>query len=412
MRCRGWRIRCASGSRPRCADGVPSSEPPVLADVLEEHLAELDFLWELRETSIFRAGFRPLHLRRHEDRMEAHLDGLLEGGVTGAALARAALGSDAWSLVAAGAWTLLRRPTPDPGAVAQALRGAALPAAAGARHGLRHCSVSTWEAEARERLDGPADLERAVWADALAFHRREVPHGLVAAFGASGAAALRAIHWAVRLRVGPAPDRRELVASHADPAPEVRIAALCAGARWGQPEVLELLRASARQPDRARAVELRWLGALGATSDRPALEAALASPELAPAALQGLGALGDPQALPKLLEMLEVPDLSAAAAEAFEAIVGEALGRARVQDVDATMFDADEARALWRKRGGDFDPRRRWRRGRDVDALSLGEVLAELDLEGGRDACLRRCLELGTDAPDVELECFARDRRA
>lgn len=382
----------------------------MLLDVIEEHLDELDFLWELREASIFRASLRPLHLARLEERMLAHLDGLLEAGAAGVELARAELASESWSRVAAASWVLLRQSVPQIDSVADSLAGAPPDAAAGHRLALRHTEADIWSKRAPRDVQGLPLHVTAAWIDALTYHRRTTDPAALTRLASDSDPSHRARAWAARLRVGPPPSSAELAASAEDESAEVREAALHAAARWSTPGLLELLRAAARRAGDRDAEAIRLLGALGSEPDLVLLRAALESGRAGVAALRGIGALGSPIALPLVIGALEDPELSLTAGDAFEAITGESLRFAAGGTDEPDRPDADEARAIWQRVHKDFSAAERWRRGRPIETLSLREVLTEADLEGARDAYLRVCLASEGRAPDVELETFAKDR--
>ncbi len=381
-----------------------------MLDVVEEHFDELDFLWELREASIFRSSLRPLHLGRLEERMLAHLDGLLEAGPAGVELARAALGSESWSRVAAASWVLLRQSVPQVDSVADSLAGAAPDSAAGHRLALRHSQADAWSKRAPRDIEGLPLHVAAVWIDALTYQRRPIDRAGLTRLASDSDPRHRARAWAARLRVGPPPSPAELAASAEDESAEVREAALHAAARWSTPGLLPLLRAAAQRAGERDAEAIRLLGALGSEPDLVLLRAPLESRRAGVAALRGIGALGSPAGLPIVLEALEDPEFSLGAGDAFEAITGESLRFAAGGTEERDRPDVDEARAIWKRIHRGFSAAERWRRGRPIDTLSLREVLAEADLEGARDAYLRVCVTSEGRGPDVELETFAVDR--
>ncbi len=384
----------------------------VLLDVMQEHLEELDFLWEAREASIYRWDFRPLHLGRLEERMEAHLDGLREGGGVAIELAQASLEGETWTLVAAAAWSLLVRADPITGPVVDLIANAAGEASLGVRHALRHSSPALWMEAAQRKLPGGSDSAAVIWADALAFHRAAIPAGIIARLCGSGDPLIRRIAYSIRYRIGPPPTPPEIRIGVEDPDEVVRAWVLRAASRWGSKEVLSLAREAAKRGAASDAEAVLVLGAWGGAQELEFLQEAVGRKPVAGAALRGIGALGDPRGVPALLEGLRQPELAEAAGEAFTSLTGEPLGlvESTPGGEGTDIPDPVEAVAFWEKERGRFRESTRYRWGKPVDDIDLTEALSVLDLEGGRDAYLRQCLASSGKAPDFELERFARDR--
>ena len=390
----------------------PSSDDLVLADVVEEHLEELDFLLETRQGSIFSPDFRPLHLQRLEERIEAHTDGVREGAEAGLEAARRALAGDTWSLRAAGAWACLRRPSPALDLVVSGLAAADDETALGLRLGLRHAPRDVLPMFAR-RLppEARSDFSEMVLLDARAFRERSVPAEELRPFLAHASGAVRMLAWSARLRCGPGPDRRELSAAVEDEDALVRARVLEAAARWGVREVLGLARDAAARGGERDAEAIRALGAFGGAEEFALLRAAVDG-AAASAALSALGALGDLRAVPVLLSAIAVPGLAWAAGNAFTAMVGEPLGLVPVEVSGELerLPDPAEAMKIWEKRSAGLAPSERWSGGRAVDQMGLAEIFGELNLEAARDAYLRSCLRAGGSAQDFELESLAAER--
>ena len=130
--------------RPRVREQSTSAPglAPVIPDVLEEHFEELDFLWEQRESVIFAPDWNLDDLAEHEERCEAHLDGLRIAGAHGVELARPALRGDERGAATAAAMILLA--AGEPGLeeeVLEVLAEAEAPAREGVRIALRHGDV-------------------------------------------------------------------------------------------------------------------------------------------------------------------------------------------------------------------------------------------------------------------------------
>lgn len=387
-------------------------EELVLQDVLEEHLEELDFLWATRAHALFSPDFRPLHLGRLEERMEAHLDGLREGDGPGIAVCEAALTGDDWSLRAAGAWGLLHRPEPRVTPVVSAIEAADGPMALGLRWALRHSDPAHWRVAASRSGPSRPAYSEAIWLDALAFHDRRVPGERMPSLLFHEDGAVRALAWGIRMRCGPAPEANEMQRAVEDEDATVRGAVLVAAARWGQRSVLETARLAADRGGERDAEATRWLGGLGSRDDLQRLERASSKPPISAAALAAIGALGDVRGVALLLAALEDAASGPAAGAAFTALTGEPLGLVERpgKDEPIDVPDAEEANRFWTKQARRFKEGHRYRMGRAIETMSIGEVLSSIDLEGARDAYLRARLDSADKTPDIELERLARER--
>lgn len=145
----------------------------VMVDILEEHFEELEFLWTQRRDALHSADFTPRDLAELDQRIEAHVAGLLVGGEATVAVARELLTADDPMMVFAAAYTLLRFHTEE---AAQPLLAALSPAEPPQREGLRealcHGPIGMVEGPLRRALDDGPPAVAAVAAEALAFHRR------------------------------------------------------------------------------------------------------------------------------------------------------------------------------------------------------------------------------------------------
>ena len=80
----------------------------ILIDILEEHFEELQFLWSQRQTALRSPRYTLRELSHLEDRIEAHVQGLLIAGEQIMALVEKGLSADDPVLAFAAAYALLR----------------------------------------------------------------------------------------------------------------------------------------------------------------------------------------------------------------------------------------------------------------------------------------------------------------
>jgi len=82
--------------------------PPYLKSILEEHFEELQMLREMRRRAFRDPARRVRNLIELDERIEAHLDGLVLGGEHSVPVLAAGLGGDDPSMTFAAAYVLLR----------------------------------------------------------------------------------------------------------------------------------------------------------------------------------------------------------------------------------------------------------------------------------------------------------------
>ena len=263
-------------------------------------------------------------------------------------------------------------------------------------------------------IEGTA-VQLGVALDVLSFHRVDVGDGLRLGCrsprSATRAAAARA---AGRLR------RRDheaaVEALFDDPDPEVRDAALGAGARLGIGRTPDRLRALLTRDSTATSEAIRLLGCIGGRSDVAVIAARISTPSLAEAALTALGTLGAVDAVPILLACMRKKTLRRAAGRVFHRITGIEPGATDEEPDEETcdfhdlrpVPDPDAAEREWTERAGAYRLDLRYREGRP---LVTGAWL--LDPHGG-DLATRReeltrlwSVEPGHFA-DLELDAPAR----
>ena len=78
----------------------------VIVDILVEHFEEIEFLWSQRHQALRSADYQEVEIRDLEDRIDAHLQGLIVGGEHSAELAMELLPDDDRFVCFAGAWCL------------------------------------------------------------------------------------------------------------------------------------------------------------------------------------------------------------------------------------------------------------------------------------------------------------------
>jgi len=397
----------------------PLGRPPVLLDIVEEHFEELDFLWELREGVLFAPDWNLEELAELEERAEAHLDGLRLAEAHAVDIARPALTGEEIFAATAATFVFMETGVPELAAeVIEAFEAAADGARDGIRIGFRHSRIDAIaERLAALARQGEPPVAAAA-ADVLAFHRNAVPEIRRLLEGEDLGSQVLAYGTLGRLGLLREPDLAAALESESE---ELRRAALEAAARSGLPGLGTACRRAASRRTTPDAQALAFLGVLGDPADASVLQAALAQPGLADAALRGLGALGRVEAIPSLIALMENPDLALAAGAAFQRITGaedieaekpapppadEGTEEEEFAD-DTPPPDPARAQAYWSEHQAAFDPSGRWQAGQEVSADPLGAAFNALTLEARRDSYLGARARSSSTVPDLELELRA-----
>ncbi len=382
----------------------------LLRDVLEEHLEEIAFLWELRREGTLSPERTRSDLGRVEARIEAHVDGLLLARGELLDLVGAGLGSDDPPVAFASAFALLRSGREGAQTVMDAFRVAT----GGCRDGLGEALAHGDVREVREDLVAclsSADPALAVAAaTALALQRAPgLPERVDERFLCDADPGVRSAAWRLAPFLREAPRAETVRRGLEDADPAVAREAVVAAAWFSLPAALEACRARARSEGDAGAEWLRLLAVLGDATDLSFLLSAAADrgpSGRGTAGPRALGALGHPRGVESLLGMMgDDPARASAAGAAFLKVTGfDAAGgeRAAVGNAEATaaeaeeelldevtLPDADAARAFWSSARGTFAVGTRWCHGRDVGDGCPGELPPELDMESRWEVRLR-----------------------
>src|SRR5690606_13442046 len=219
-----------------------------IPDILEEHLDEVAFLWGQRRAALRSPDYTPRSVADLEERIAAHVRGVVAVAADGIERVRAALASDDAEAAFAGAFSLLH--TSLPGAEQEVLD--AFAAAEGERlaalgEALKHAPLGPAGLGRLALLAGGEPMPRtAMAAEALAFHGAldPRPERLAALLGAEDAG-VRAAGWRIVGYVLLPVDAKLYARALRDDEAAVRDAALLAGAWCAVPGVPAAARAIA-----------------------------------------------------------------------------------------------------------------------------------------------------------------------
>lgn len=394
---------------------APMPDPPlVLIDVLEEHLEELDLLWETRQRALDSPDYTPASFAALEERMAAHFEGLRVGGDHSLRIARYVLPRAKGSTAFAAAFALLTLGGPDDAmAVIDTLRSGEAEVADGLRHALRHAGSARVVEGVRELLGSAPWPARVAALDVLSFRRIDPgvdPHPYLHHEDSW----VRRVAWGALARLRPSLVAADLTAGFEDAEPLVARAALEAASLMGRREVIEWCRAGCRRlgaQDRWAAV---MLGALGEPSDVGLLIETSGKPPVQDAAILGIGYLGDPHGVPRLIEAMGDPALLVAGGEAFRQITGadiDAREERRADEGEAPPIgdpaeflperptpEPARAQAFWKQRASKFSEGQRYRFGVRLG----GKDVQPPDLQGRWHAALRASVSRGAPPPPAQ----------
>jgi uncharacterized protein (TIGR02270 family) len=413
--------------------------PKFILDILEEHYEELEFLWGQRKAALRSPTHISHTLFELEERIEAHVQGLLIGGEETIPIVESGLSDGESTTAFAAAFTLLRlNRVHATQRVLEAFLGARGGQLDGIRQALCHGPIELFDDQLQEAsTSSPATIATAA-AEALAFHRQLEPDASrLGTLLRDDNQTVRRAAWRVvallastsLLEPSVVDSFKPYEAATHDEHLEVRREAMQA-AVWSRRQwLLEHCRKLCMNPMPEQGDAILLLAILGKPSDLERILAAGKSCELGPQRFRALGAFGHPAVTGALLEGIESddPHTAVAAGNAFTKITGvdiDSDNRVQLPPEDSHEPDeferefldevilpsAELARAHWKKLQASFSKGTRWCRGFDLSRGAVNDVLAQLDLESRWEACLRGKFEGTWRGSLIDLEAFPQKR--
>ena len=398
-----------------------------IPDIAEEHYEEVQFLWSQRRNALHSAAYTMREMAMLEERIEAHVQGLLVLGAQLPDFLAKGLESENTMAAFAAAYVLLRSGSPD---AIQRVRDAFVGAEGKRLDGIREALAQGPAAPLIPLLQSlfvsaPPPLAVAA-GEALAFHRAlQVSPEQLSPLLRDEAPAVRRGAWRIVAYAGMAVQAALYDIALRDDDPGVKAAALTAAAWNGYGGWLTHCRALADAPGPDGVPAIAMLAAVLPPQEYKAITALAALPAFGPERHQIAAAFGHPVMIDFLLAEMESADpaTAAGAGAAFGRMLGVAVEsgrRARLQPADGKPVDAFEAEFLDEVQLPDVSrAREHWERvrpqlahatrvahGLDVSTGINRETFGLLDMASRRELCLRARLTSGWSGTPVILEQF------
>ena len=355
-------------------------------DILEEHWDDLDFLWSQRGVIVFDGDYDLLELAEHEERIEAHLDGLRIAGARGLSVAREVLASGAAPQAAIATRLLMESGDEDRALVLDAFTAGG-EAGDGVRDGLRHIRATDLQPVLPElealASGAPSDWVIAAVLDVLAFHGRDFKPMLQLLVHED--AGVRALAWGAHGRTARFGET-ELAAALGEVEEGVRRSALFALADAGTYGLaVQCADAAFRETD-PDGVALEMLGVLGQLEYEADLVRSLATAPVSRYAIRALGALGAPSALPEVVRAGGAAENEVHALAAWQRVTGAELPRELDVETWVRLTEewcaTDRGSARWQE--GRAWPEAQWHAGPTAPSLSTRRDLYAAARVSGR----------------------------
>ena len=327
------------------ATAIPA-ERPAARDILEEHLEELAFLWIQRRRLLFSTDVPLRRLPGHDERIDAHIDGLRIGAKASVEVALAKLEEeeDPW-LCASELHTWLTLGSPDSATALARFESMPPVLTPSWREALRWCDAATIERlfpPARVTSLPPATFALAV--EALAWQELlpapAATHAARHESAAVRASLARVLGWAGMSSA--ASEAMPRLFDDADATVRDR-ARFSAGLRDGEGLCDRLRRV---RPEALSAFDTQLLGLFSGDDDVKVLARAAESKALLAASLRALGDIGTDDAIATLLRVLAVPmpEAQLAATLGLERALGSLAGEPGDEPKPVPL---DAARERW-----------------------------------------------------------------
>jgi uncharacterized protein (TIGR02270 family) len=142
----------------------------LILEVYTEHLEEYQFLWGQRAVALRSPDYTTRDVNKLDDRIKAHVEGLLLGGEAAIPLLEQRLAGDEPLAVFAAAYTLLQMKGSAADRVTEAFFNAEAERLEGFRQALCHGPIDLVEGRLREAIgSAPAPVAAVAW-EALLYH--------------------------------------------------------------------------------------------------------------------------------------------------------------------------------------------------------------------------------------------------
>lgn len=399
----------------------------VFVDILDEHLEEAEFLWHLRSDALTDRSYNLGRLSEIEERLVAHLDGLLLGEKEAWKLLEPKLADgDRGQAFAAASVALESENDGVAALVCDQLDTASRSTRAGIQDAFCHASHARMEPMLRKLLQSNRLSDRSLAIDSLSFRRAPMDQNDLRAFlRDSSIEMVRAALLAIA--------RHKITLLEKDIMPLLRsdnIALRQEAIRTSLMLGIDSAVNEARQivhkfSDQAGEM-LVLLGNAGQIKDLPLLIDAVREPALGRDAITALGLLGYSGAMPCLLKSVGDPKLARLAGEAIHVITGVDLEKggmtavdhsARQQDDDDELEeDLDDGLACpdpqaiyawWQEKASTFASGVRYRFGKPYGTAVLLDGLKHANLRHRHHAAFELAL-LAPTFPYIETRALAR----
>lgn len=303
----------------------------MIIDILEEHLEEADFLLQQRENALSDRVYDLQGLAELEERLLAHLDGLLVGEKEAWKLLEPKLADGEFGEVFAAAFVALE--SKDSARIELVRK--VFPEAEGAvmngiRHALRHAPALDIDKVVRPQLGHKKGAVRAAAIDVLSFRRILLEkHYLRSSLNEDDplvvVAALNAV---ARLRLSDL--NAEVNTALGNHSAQIRAEAMRAGVLMKNEKVLNRCRKAVLEGAEEAGSAMILIGLAGDPSDAALIVHGLEEADLARHAVIALGLLGSVAAMEPLIARCSDPGLSRLAGDAIRTLSGIDLEKERL----------------------------------------------------------------------------------
>jgi len=398
-----------------------------IADIAEEHYDEIQFLWTQRRAALYSSAYTMREIRMLDERIEAHVQGLLVLGEHLPDFVAPRLASSNAMAAFAAAYALLRSGSADAlERVRNALLGAEGKRLEGIREALAHGPAQPLIPLLQSLFVSAAPPLAVAAGEALAFHRAlQVAAEQLSPLLRDEAPAVRRGAWRIAAFAGMAVPPALYDIALQDNDPGVKAEARTAAAWSGYGGWVTHCRALAEAPAPDGVQPITMLAAVLPPQEYKAVAALAAQPAFGPERHQIAAAFGHPVMVDFLLTEMESanPATASGAGTAFGRMLGVAVESGRRATLpppngetpdefeaefldEVQLPDVPRARAHWERVRPQLAHATRIAHGLDVSAGINRETFAQLDMASRRELCLRARLTAGWSGTPLILEQF------